>query len=437
MQTIDRLPPQAIEAEESILAYCLLYDPEDVTDALSPEDFYRTANKNIFKAIIDLKKNGTSPDLVTIVNKLRESDSLELSGGASYISRLANEIPASVSMDDHIKIIKDKSIMRQVIDQANKIACECFESVSAETTLDDAQRRICGIDYDINERSVSVVGDVLDDVISDLEKRQRGEVTGIPTKYRKIDLLLGGLQKGDNIIVGGRPSMGKTSLAMSMVKNLAVDQGIPCAVFSLEMSKNQLTRHLISQIARVDGGKFLNATLTPTDWERITFAVSMLDKSPIHIDDRSGLHYMQVRRTLRKLVKKTGIQAAFVDYMGLMAGDKGNGRIGEISSISRSMKHMAKEFEIPIVTLCQLSRKCEERADKRPVLSDLRDSGEIEQDADVVMFVYRDEMYCDDENNPNRGTAEILIRKHREGATGTVNMAFINKYRRFEELMPD
>jgi len=394
MQT-DRLPPQAIEAEESILAYCLLYDPSDVLDTISPDDFYKTTHKEIFKAISNLKKQDVTPELVTVVNELRKSESLERVGGAAYISRLVDAIPVSISPKDHARIIKDKSILRQVIARVNEISQSCFESQDAESTLDDAQKSICAIDYDVNERSVSVVGDVLDDVITDLERRQSGDVTGIPTGYGKLDLLLGGMQRGDSIIIGGRPSMGKTSFAMSMVKNIAVDNGIPCAVFSLEMSKKQLTRHLISQIARVDGGRFLNAILTPNDWERITLASDKLSKAPVHIDDRSGLHYMQVRRTLRKLVKKSKIKIAFIDYMGLMTGDKDGGRIGEVSSISRAMKQMAKEFEIPVVTLCQLSRKCEERADKRPVLSDLRDcvtadtqvtksDGSIVEVADIV-----------------------------------------------------
>ena len=425
-------PPQAIEAEESLLSQCLVGSAEEVVDALSIDDFYKTAHKKIFETISYLQKKGDPVELVTIMNRLKETCEIDSVGGASSLVRLI-DVPIPSSVGHYIKIIKDKDLLRNLISTASEISADCYANKDAEEIIDSAQKKIIGIDY-TTQAEITPVGDVLVEVIEELEQRQHNDITGIPTGISRLDMLLGGMQPTDSIILGGRPSMGKTSLALNIIRYASIERGIPSAIFSLEMSKKQLTKRWISMIAKIDGGRFLTNAFSKSDWEKITSAASQIDNAPIYIDDRAGLSYGEVRRSLRRMVKRYGVKFAVIDYMQLMTGDRENGRTGEVGSISRAIKGMAKKFEIPILALCQLNRKLEERSDKRPMLSDLRDSGEIEQDADVVLFVYRDEVYNKDPKNPNRGTAEILVSKHREGAIGKVNMAFLKAYQRFEQL---
>jgi len=432
MDDLHKLPPQSIETEESVLAYCLLHDPADAIESLLPDHFYKTANKTIFEAMSELYSQNEPIDIALLVNHLRGKGDLEQIGGATYLSKLMDTVPASSNIFYHIKIIRDKAIKRRLIETVNQISNQCFEDhESVETILDRSQRDILAIDYK-QDRDAKPVCEILDDVISRIEERSTGGPTGIKSGISRIDLLLGGFQPGDSIILAGRPSMGKTSLALNFINYASVDCNIPSAIFSLEMAKGPLVQRLLSMDGRVDGGKFLNNMFVSDDWDRITDAAGRIAEAPIYIDDRSGLSYMEVSRSLRKLVKKHGVEIAVIDYLQLMTGDRKEGRTREIGSISRAIKGMAKENGIPIIAICQLSRGCEQRADKRPMLSDLRDSGEIEQDADVVMFIYRDEVYYP--QSDKKGTAEILIRKHRNGAIGQVTMSFLKSYQRFEQL---
>jgi replicative DNA helicase len=431
-EILHKLPPQAIEVEESVLAFCLLNNQSSVIESLDPEDFYKTAHSIIFKSMVSLYAQSEPIDLASLANHLRQSDNLDKIGGAAYLARLIDACPVSTSINHHIKIIKDKAILRRLIAVSNETANECFcDNGCVESILDNAQKRTLAIDFK-DDRDAVVVGDVLSDVIDKMETMATSGPTGIQTGISRIDLLLGGFQPGNSVVLAGRPSMGKTTLALNFLHNISILNHIPSVFFSLEMAKEQLVQRLISIDGRVDGGRFLTNSFHRDDWDRITDAAGRISDSPLYIDDRAGLSYMEVRRSMRKLVKKHDIKIAVIDYLTLMTGDKEEGRTREIGSISRAIKGMAKEFSIPIIVICQLSRTCEQRQDKRPLLSDLRDSGEIEQDADVVMFVYRDEIY--NPKSDKKGTAEIIIRKHRNGGLGTSTMTFLKAYQRFETL---
>jgi replicative DNA helicase len=396
--------------------------------------FIKMPTKTIFQSIAELYAKSEPADITTLSNALREKDKLEMIGGATYLVRLVDSVPIASNARHYAKIIKDKAILRRLIEAANNTVNQCFDNNgNVEAVINDAQKRMFDIDYK-SEREAVVIGDAICSVIDKMEECDTKGPTGIKTGIPKLDLIFGGLQPSDSILLGGRPSMGKTCLSMNILRQVAIEDKIPSVMYSLEMSREQLVKRWISDLSRVDGGRILNNLLNQHDWNRITDGIGRMADAPLYIDDRSGLSYMEIKRSLRKMVKKYGIKFAVIDYLTLITGDREENRTREIGSISRAIKGMAKEFNIPIITICQLNRKCEERLDKRPVLADLRESGEIEQDADIVMFVYRDEVYNTDENNPNRGTAEILIRKHRNGAIGSVTMAFLKSYQRFESL---
>lgn len=427
-----KLPPQNLEFEESLLSYCLIYNPVEILDDLNPDDFYKTAHKLIFDAIGSLHRSNHPVQIPTVVDYLRDSGNLEKCGGAVYISQLT-DAPVPSNARYYAKTVKSKSLLRRGIEAANQITEMCFKNGAvSDDVIDRAQKIIMGLSKDSGD-VVQHIGETIIDVIEDLETRTPGENTGISSGIKKLDMLLGGFQNADSILLGARPSMGKTAFALNLVRNIAMD-GIPCAVFSLEMSKKQNTRRLLAMESRVDSGRFLQNFFVSEDWARITDASARLSDLGIYVDDRSGLHYRQIRSTLRRLKQEKGIGFAVIDYLQLVTGDKDNGRYGEIGSISREIKAMAKEFDIPVMALCQLNRKLEERADRRPRLADLRDSGELEQDADVVIFLYRDEVYDTRDDNPLRGIAEVIVAKHREGAVGAFDMAFLKNYQRFEPL---
>jgi replicative DNA helicase len=437
------LPPQSIEAEESLLSAILLDNHTllDIVEILDAGDFYRTAHQKIFAAIIDLFDKGEPVDLVTLANNLKGRGQLEEIGGASYLARLVDAVPLAVNAQHYAKIVADKASLRRMIEKANAIAKRCFDDRSnVDDVIDFAEASI----FEISERKTSQsfypISRLIISNIETLEENQGNKslVTGVPMGFGPLDALTSGLQKSDLIILAARPSMGKTALALNIARNVAVDANIPVAVFSLEMSKEQLSLRMLCAEARLDSSRLRGGFFSMDDWRRLTDAAGILSESPIYIDDSPSLSAMEIRAKARRLKMDKNIGLVIIDYLQLMqARGSAERRDLEISEMSRSLKALAKERKIPILAISQLNRMLEQRNDKRPRLSDLRESGALEQDADVVAFIYRDDVYNQDENNPHKGTAEILLAKQRNGPTGKVTLTFLDAYTRFEMLAPE
>ncbi|MEJ5357555.1 MAG: replicative DNA helicase [Desulfobacterales bacterium] len=435
-----RLPPQNVEAEEALLSAILGDNTAllDVVDLLGPADFYRTAHRAIFAAMIDLFNRGEPIDLVTVTNALKEKGRLEEIGGASFVARLLDEVLPAANAQHYARIVHDKAVLRRLIEQANAIAKRCYEEQGpAEEIIDFAEAAIFEVTEKKARQAFYPLSKLIDRSIDFLEEKQKNKslVTGVPTGFLEIDRLTSGLQNADLIILAARPSMGKTALALNIARNAAVDAGIPVAIFSLEMSKEQITLRLLCAEARIDSSKLRSGFLTAEDWERVTDAASTLQSAPIFIDDSPGLTALEVRAKARRLKMDKNIGLIVIDYLQLMQGrPNAERRELEISEISRALKSLAKELDLPVLALSQLNRMLEQRTDKRPRLSDLRESGALEQDADVVAFIYRDEVYNPEDTNPNRGTAEILLAKQRNGPTGDVRLTFLSACTRFENM---
>jgi len=435
-----RLPPQNIEAEESIISAILIDNNTllDVIEILAPEDFYRTAHQKIYAAITDLFDITEPIDLVTLANKLKEKGQLEEIGSASYLARLVDTVPSAVNAQHYAKIVHDKASLRRLIEKANAIVKRCFEERgNADDIIDFAESAVFEISEKKSQQAFSPISKLILANIETLEENQgnRSLVTGVPTGFSHLDNLTSGLQNSDLIILAARPSMGKTALALNIARNAAVDANIPVAIFSLEMSKEQLSLRMLCSEARIDSSRLRGGFFSMEDWHRLTDAAGILSETPIYIDDSPSLTAMEIRAKARRLKMDKNIGLIVIDYLQLMQGRASAERRDlEISEISRSLKALAKELELPVLALSQLNRMLEQRTDKRPRLSDLRESGALEQDADVVAFIYRDEVYNKEEDNPRRGTAEILLSKQRNGPTGDVNLTFLNSFTRFENL---
>ncbi len=437
------LPPQSIEAEESLLSAILLDNNTllDVVEVLAVADFYRTAHQKIYAAVIELFDKGEPIDLVTLANNLKEKGQLEGVGGASYLARLVDAVPLAVNAQHYAKIIADKASLRRLIEKANAIAKRCYDDRgNVDDVIDFAEASI----FEISERKTSQsfypISRLIIRNIETLEENQGNKslVTGVPMGFGLLDNLTSGLQKSDLIILAARPSMGKTALALNIARNAAVDSQIPVAIFSLEMSKEQLSLRMLCAEARLDSSRLRGGFFSMADWHRLTDAAGILSESPIYIDDSPSLSAMEIRAKARRLKMDKNIGLVIIDYLQLMKARAGAERRDlEISEISRSLKALAKELEIPVLAISQLNRMLEQRNDKRPRLSDLRESGALEQDADVVAFIYRDELYNQDENNPLKGIAEIILAKQRNGPTGRVKLTFLDAYTRFENLAPE
>ena len=432
------LPPQSLEAEESILSAILVDNNTllEILEILSPEDFYRSAHQKIFSAISELFSRNEPVDLVTLTNILREHDRLEEIGGAAYLANLVDTVPLAVNAQYYAKIVYDKACLRRLIEKANSIAKRCFEDRGdVDDVIDFAETSIFEISENKIRPTFYPIGKIIESNIDVLEERQgnRALVTGVATGFTKLDELTAGLQKADLVILAGRPGMGKTALALNIAKNAAVDANIPVAIFSLEMSKEQLSLRMLSSEARVDSSRLRRGFISQDDWIKITDSAGVLSQSPIFIDDSPNITALEIRAKSRRLKMEKDIGLIVIDYLQLMKGRvSAERRDLEISEISRSLKALAKELDLPVVALSQLNRKLEERSDKRPQLSDLRESGALEQDADVVAFLYRDELYNKDENNPNKGKAELIVSKQRNGPTGFAILTFLDTYTRFE-----
>ncbi len=436
------LPPQNLEAEESILSAVLIDNDTllDVLEVLAPEDFYKSAHQKIFAAVTELFSKNEPVDLVTLANILRSQNRLEEIGGASYLARLVDTVPLAVNAQHYAKIVHDKACLRRLIEKSNAIARRCFEdSDDVDNIIDFAESAIFEISENKIKPSFYHIGKIIEDNIDALEERQgsKAMVTGVATGFTKIDELTAGFQQSDLIILAGRPGMGKTAFALNIAKHAAVDANIPVALFSLEMSKEQLSMRMLSSEAKIDSSKMRRGFISQNDWMKITDAAGVLAEAPIFIDDSPNITALEIRTKSRRLKMDKNIGMIIVDYIQLMKGPASAERRDlEISEISRSLKALAKELSLPVVALSQLNRELEKRSDKRPQLSDLRESGALEQDADVVAFIYRDELYNKDENNPKKGTAEIIISKQRNGPTGFASLKFWDTYTRFGNLSP-
>ncbi|MES0363788.1 MAG: replicative DNA helicase [Desulfobacteria bacterium] len=437
---LQKVPPQNIEAEQSILSAILIDNntlPE-VLEILSEKDFYREVHQKIFSAMVDLFERSEPADLITVTNILKEQGQLESVGGATYLSELVDTIPMATNAAHYAKIIHEKATLRRLIERAASITSRCFEDRGdMEDILDFAERSIFEISEDKVKPAFHSLADILTDTYKAVEQAYENKtlVTGVPTGYHELDQLTSGFQPGDLVIIAGRPSMGKTALALNITQSATAATGIPSAIFSLEMSKEQLSLRLLSSEARVDSSKMRGGFLKESDLARINRAAGTLYDLPVFIDDSAAISALEIRAKARRMKMEKGLGFVIIDYLQLMRGRaSAERRELEISEISRSLKALAKELHIPVVALSQLNRKVEDRSNKRPVLSDLRESGAIEQDADVIMFIYRDEVYNTEPDNPNRGIAEVHLAKQRNGPIGTVKLTFLEHCTRFEDL---
>ena len=439
---LQKVPPHNIEAEQSILSAILIENntlPE-VLEILSDQDFYREAHRKIFKAMVELFEKNEPADLVTLTNLLKERGQLGSLGGASYLAELVDTVPMAVNAAHYAKIVQEKASLRRLIEQAASITTRCFEDKGdVEEILDFAERSIFDISENKIKPSFYVLGDILTETYKAVEEAYENKVlvTGVPTGFRGLDEKTSGLQPGDLIVIAGRPSMGKTALALNIARNASLETGEPAAIFSLEMSKEQLSLRMLSAEARIDSSRMRGGFLSERDLARINRAAGALYDIPIYIDDSPAISALEIRAKTRRMKMDKGVGLVVIDYLQLMRGRASAERRDlEISEISRSLKALAKELNLPVVALSQLNRKVEDRTNKRPVLSDLRESGAIEQDADVILFIYRDEVYHKEEDNPNKGIAELILAKQRNGPIGAVKLAFLETYTRFEDLAP-
>ena len=438
---IEKVPPQNVEAEIAVLGSMLL-DREAISKAVEQQldgtAFYSQNNGKIFQSIVKLYDDNEAIDIVTLIEELKKRDILDQVGGHSYVTELVNSIPTAANIDHYVRIVREKYLLRCLINTATQIVSESFEpSGEVGNILDRAEKLI----FDITSRKKTSGGAVeMKEVVKEsietidyLYQRKGETTTGIPTGFHDLDVMTAGLQNSDFIVIAGRPSMGKSALAISMLEYAGVIKKVPCAYFSLEMSKNQLAQRMLCSIAGVDAHKVRTGFLSQTDWPKLVTAAGKLSESPIFIDDTPGISVLELRAKARRLKSRHDIQMIVLDYMQLMRGGySSENRQQEISEISRSMKALARELDIPVVAISQLSRAVEQRADHRPLLSDLRESGAIEQDADVVMLLLREEYYVPTEEN--KGIAEVIVAKQRHGPVGSVKLAFLAEYTKFTNL---
>jgi len=434
-----KVPPQNIEAEQAVLGSMLLEEDAIplVVDVIDATCFYKESNRKIFEAILSLYEAHKVVDLITLTDELKRKNVLDEVGGASYLTSLVDGVPTAANVQHYALIVKEKHILRNLITSATQIAKEGYESKDdVDELLDRAERLIFEISDHRAEAGYVPLKDIIKDSIEAIDKlyQRKAHVTGIPTGFVNLDRDTAGLQASDLIIVAGRPSMGKSALAVSIAEYAGVIEKIPVGFFSLEMSKEQLVQRMLCSHARVDAHKVRSGYLSPSDWPRLTSAAGKLSEAPIYIDDTPAISALELRAKARRLKSHHDIKLFVVDYLQLMRGTaKSENRQQEISEISRSIKALARELDVPIIAISQLSRAVESRQDHRPQLSDLRESGAIEQDADLVILLLREEYYNPTEEN--KGIAEVIIAKQRNGPVGSLKLTFIKEYMRFENLV--
>ncbi|MDD3613223.1 MAG: replicative DNA helicase [Eubacteriales bacterium] len=432
---IQNIQPHSIEAEQSVLGSMLL-DNEAVAAALEElegQDFYLEAHKEIFETILDIYDRGNPVDLVTVIEGLKQRGSLEAVGGSIYVSDLSVSVPSTANVGYYIKIIEEKSILRKLIKASNEIIRDSYEaSEDLDIIIDSAEKKIFDISQRKNARSFEQVKTILLETYNKIEElsKNKGKIVGVETGFRDFDLRTSGLNASDFILVAARPSMGKSSFAVNIAQYAAVHNQVPVAIFSLEMSKDQLVQRMLSSEANVELQKIRSGDLDEGDWLRLVQAAEPLSNAPIFIDDTPAITAMEIRSKARRLKLEHGLGLIVIDYLQLMAGrGRYESRQQEVSEISRSLKALARELDVPVIALSQLSRAPEARQDHRPMLSDLRESGAIEQDADIVIFLYRDEYYNPETEKKN--IAEAIIAKQRNGPTGTVELVWLGPFTKF------
>jgi replicative DNA helicase len=438
--SLHKVPPQNLEAEQSVLGGILLDNIalNTVLEQLDGDDFYSEAHRKIFSAIIELSNRNEPCDLITLSNILKGQKRLDKVGGTAYLASLVDNISSSVNIAYYAKIIKEKSILRRLIGTATEILNKSYDAgMDIDSVLDEAEHAIFEISENKIRPSFHSMREIVKDSFKTIERlyAKKELVTGVATGFDKIDDLTSGLQNSDLIIIAGRPSMGKTAFALNIAEYAALEMGVPVAIFSLEMAREQLAMRLLASEARVDSQRLRKGFLGETDWPKLTTAAGRLSEAPIYIDDTPAITVIEMKAKSRRLKAESGLGLIVIDYLQLMRGGAfKDSREQEISEISRSLKALAKELSLPVIALSQLNRKVEDRTSRRPQMADLRESGAIEQDADLIAFIYRDEVYNRSEDNPEKGIAEIIIGKQRNGPTGTVKLAFQEKYTRFENL---
>lgn len=440
-----RLPPQSLEGEMSVLGGVLLENAalNKALEILRPEDFYRESHSKIFATLIDLSEKGEPADLVTLTAALNKKGELEAVGGSSYLATLVDYVPTAANIVYYCRMVKEKALSRHLIHVATDIATRSYEGGEIEQTLDWAEKSIFEITGMKSRPSYFSTKEIMKDTFKAIEKLydRKELVTGVPTGFTDLDTMTAGLQPGDLLIVAGRPSMGKTAFCVNVVEYAAVhtSPAIPTIIFSLEMSKEQLVQRMLCSVARVDASRLRTGHLGESDWPKLTNGAGLLSEAPIFIDDTPAISVLELRAKARRLKAEKNLGLIVVDYLQLMQGNNPESRQQEISEISRSLKALAKELSVPVIALSQLNRSLENRTDKRPIMADLRESGAIEQDADVIMFVYREAVYCEacksKEKTCDKGherDAEIVLGKQRNGPIGTVHLTFRGEYTRFE-----
>lgn len=434
----DRIPPQNLEAEQAVLGAILLEEEALITatERLRTEDFYRTAHQYIFQAMLDLAEGHQPVDLVTLTARLNDKKQLEEVGGVAYLAELANAVPTSANVDYYAQIVEEKSLLRRLIRTATQIVTEGYASEEdVGGLLSDAEQRILEISNRRTGSGFISIRDVLLEVFERVEflHSQRGGITGIPSGFPDLDKMTSGFQRSDLIIVAARPSVGKTAFALNVAQNIGVRAKETVAIFSLEMGAAQLVQRMICAEANVDAGRIRTGQLEGDDWEKLTMAIAALSEANIYIDDSPAVTVADIRAKCRRLKTERGLGMILIDYLQLIHGrGKGDNRQQEVSEISRTLKQIARELDVPVIALSQLSRGVEQRQDKRPMMSDLRESGSIEQDADIVSFLYRDDYY--DKESEKKNIIEIIIAKQRNGPVGTVELVFMKNYNKFVSL---
>jgi replicative DNA helicase len=440
MPTVDRMPPQNIDAEQAVLGAMLIKKEAiaEVSQLLRPEDFYRDAHKIIYEAMLALFNRNEPADIVTVTNYLDKENKLDKVGGITFVTALANIVPTAANVNFHANIVREKADLRHLINTATDIAGMAYEATDdVSDVIDKSEKMIMEV---ANRQNVSAFTPMQEIVMETFDKintlyESKGGLTGISCGFKDLDALTSGLQASDLILVAARPSMGKTAFTLNIAANVALKEKKTVAFFSLEMSKQQLVQRMLCSEGGIDSQKLKNADLSTEDWEKLVRTADKVSAAPLYIDDTAGITVNELRSKARRLKAEHGLDLIIIDYLQLMQGRSKGGsdnRQQEISEISRSLKAVARELNVPVIALSQLSRSVESRQIKRPMLSDLRESGSLEQDADIVMFLYREDYY--DPETANKNITEVIVAKHRNGPVDTVKMFFKKEFTRFNDL---
>ena len=436
----ERVPPQNIEAEQAVLGAMLIKKEAiaEVQEILQPDDFYREAHRIVYEAMVQLQNNDEAVDLVTLTEQLRKSEQLDKIGGLAFITQLANAVPTAANVVYHAKIVKEKAELRSLINAATAIASAAYEdNTDVENIMDDAEKKILAV---ANRKNGGAFESMKSIVMRTFERinvlyESKGGLTGISSGFKDLDKLTAGLQKSDLILVAARPSMGKTAFTLNIASYVGTHGG-KVAFFSLEMSKEQLMQRMLCAEGGIDATKLRTGQLDTQEWNKLVHVADTLSRAPIYIDDTAGITVMELRSKARRLKAEHGLNLIIIDYLQLMQGrpsKNGDNRQQEISEISRSLKALARELDLPVIALSQLSRSVESRQIKKPMLSDLRESGSLEQDADIVMFLYREDYY--DKDTENKNITDVIVAKHRNGPVDTISLFFQKEYTKFRDLL--